>query len=78
MKKITTDFTISIALLIALLVLTGCASSEVPDRVANTYEVTGKIYCDTPIFHNVETILVGWLQATVAPQWEPVCGDRDE
>ena len=57
--------------------LGGCATAEVPVKVANTYEVAGKVYCDTPIFHNIETIIVGWLRATVAPAWEPVCGDRD-
>jgi len=57
------------------ILLVGCATAEVPPRVSNTYEVAGKIYCDTPIFHNVETILVGWIQATIAPTWEPVCGD---
>jgi len=65
-------------LLASLFFLVGCATAEVPERLANTYEVTGKVYCDTPFFHNVETILVGWIQATVAPSWEPICGDRDE
>ena len=67
-----------IILMLGIIFLTGCASNQVPDRLANTYEVTGKIYCDTPIFHNVETIVVGWLQATVAPKWQPVCGDRED
>jgi hypothetical protein len=62
--------------LVLVLLLTGCATAEVPNRIANTYEVTGKVYCDTPIFHNIETIVVGWIQATIAPAWEPVCGDR--
>ena len=60
------------------ILLAGCASAEVPDRVANTYEVAGKVYCDTPVFSNVENLLVKWIQATIAPDWEPVCGDRSE
>lgn len=64
------------ALVFLGLLLTGCASPTVPPRIANTYEVAGKIYCDTPIFHNIETIVVGWIQATIAPAWEPVCADR--
>lgn len=60
-----------------VIILAGCATAEVPPRVANTYEVTGKVYCDTPVFKNLETIIVGWLRATVAPTWEPVCGDRE-
>lgn len=71
-------FLVIAALILAVLFLTSCSTAEVPARVANTYEVTGKIYCDTPIFKNVETILVGWLQATIAPEWTPVCGGRDE
>ena len=60
-----------------ILLFTACATAEVPARVANTYEVTGKIYCDTPISHNIESIVVGWLRATVAPEWQPVCDQRD-
>lgn len=67
-------------LLILLLALSallgGCATAEVPTRLANTYEVTGKVYCDTPIFHNIENMVVRWIKATVAPEWEPVCTDR--
>lgn len=67
-------------LLILLLSLSallgGCATAEVPTRLANTYEVTGKVYCDTPIFHNIENMVVRWIKATVAPEWEPVCTDR--
>tara|TARA_R110000751_G_scaffold300642_1_gene412486 strand:- start:383 stop:598 length:216 start_codon:yes stop_codon:yes gene_type:complete len=65
-------------IVVAVLFLTSCATAEVPDRVANTYTVAGKIYCRTPIGHNIETIVVGWLNATIAPSWQPVCGDRDE
>ena len=56
--------------------LGGCATGEVPERVANTYEVAGKVYCDTPIFSNVENMVVRWIKATVAPDWTPVCSDR--
>ena len=64
-------------LLLALSVLLGgCATTEVPTRLANTYEVTGKVYCDTPIFHNIENMVVRWIKATVAPEWEPVCSNR--
>jgi len=66
-----------IAFLVLLAALLGgCTTAEVPSRIANTYEVTGKVYCDTPLFHNIEDIIVRWLQATVAPTWEPVCLER--
>lgn len=66
-----------IALLILLAaMLGGCATANVPTRLANTYEVTGQVYCDTPIFHNIENMVVRWIQATIAPQWEPVCEER--
>lgn len=58
-----------------ILLIPGCTTNEVPDRIANTYEVTGKVYCGTPIFHNVETIVVRWIQATISPTWKPVCGN---
>lgn len=68
-----------LAILILLsAMLGGCKSTEVPDRVANTYEVAGQVYCDTPIFHNIESMVVRWIKATVAPEWEPVCSDRRE
>jgi|TARA_R110000796_G_scaffold52141_3_gene122929 hypothetical protein len=63
---------------LTILMLTGCTSTEVPARLANTYAVTGKVYCDTPIFHNIESMVVRWIQASVAPEWEPVCSDRRE
>lgn len=59
------------------IVLTGCITNEVPARVSNTYEVAGKVYCDTAIFSNVERMVVRWLQATVAPEWTPVCSERE-
>lgn len=62
--------------LILIVFLSGCATSEVPARVANTYEVAGKVYCDTPVFSNLENMIVRWIQATIAPEWEPVCQDR--
>ena len=64
-------------LIAVLLLLVSCATAEVPARVSNTYEVAGKVYCDTPIFHNIETMVVRWIQATVAPEWEPVCANRE-
>ena len=67
---------IVILLLLLTALLGGCATAEVPTRLANTYEVAGEVYCDTPIFHNIETMLVRWIQATIAPEWESVCSDR--
>jgi hypothetical protein len=65
-------------LVMAILTLNACATDQVPTRVANTYEVAGKVYCDTPIFHNIESMVVRWIKATVAPEWNPVCSDRRE
>jgi hypothetical protein len=65
------------ALACALLLLLSCATSDVPVKLANTYEVTGKVYCDTAIFKNIEQILVNILRATVLATWEPVCGLRE-
>ena len=67
-----------ILLLLLTALLGGCATAEVPTRIVNTYEVTGKVYCDTPVFHNIETMLVRWIQAVIAPEWEPVCSARRE
>ena len=59
-----------------LTLLMGCKTAEVPERVSNTYEVAGKVYCDTPIFRNVESMIVRWIKATVAPEWQPICSGR--
>jgi hypothetical protein len=71
-------FLIAAVLVLAVLFLTSCTTAEVPQRVANTYAVTGKVYCGTPIGHNIEEIIVGWLNATVAPAWEPVCANYED
>tara|TARA_R100000951_G_C2579296_1_gene161414 strand:+ start:134 stop:319 length:186 start_codon:yes stop_codon:yes gene_type:complete len=48
-------------------------TGQVPEETANRVSALRQAYCESPVLSNVEEILVGWIKATVAPGWEPVC-----
>jgi PBP1b-binding outer membrane lipoprotein LpoB len=64
-----------IRVILLALLLSGCATTEIPPKVESTVEVSMKVWCGN--LQNVRRIVLRFIH-TLDPEWQSVCQRRSE